>query len=174
MSLVVPPCEHRVEQGNKTYCTHDRNISKLSREKGIASTVDPVVCSICTFHDLPIVQLALTVPRPIKHRVIAKGAGAAKLKGPTTGPGKELHGLLTQLGFSIGGCSCKSWIAKMNRWGVDGCRQNRQQIVDHLTSMKDAASLTEKLKAGALAVANGLPLTIGGLVDEAIERAIPS
>ena len=49
---------------------------------------------------------------------------------------------------------------------------HRAEIIAHLESQKDAASLTAKLKAGALALANGLPLTIGGLVDEAIARAV--
>jgi hypothetical protein len=57
----------------------------------------------------------------------------------------------------------------MNACGPSGCREHRAEIIRHLESQKDA-SLAEKLRAGALAMANGLPLTIGGLVDEAIKR----
>jgi len=93
---------------------------------------------------------------------------------PTSGPGTELHAILSKLGFKIGGpgCGngCQAWIDKMNRWGVAGCRENRQAIIDHLNKNKDAATLTEKIKAGAFALAAGLPLTVEGLVDEAIRR----
>lgn len=95
----------------------------------------------------------------------------AKPEVPQFGPGTELHKLLHQLGFSIGGCSCQKWINKMNVWGVDGCREHRAEIIAHLETMKDAASLTEKLKAGALAIKGGLPLSVPALVDLAIAAA---
>jgi hypothetical protein len=89
---------------------------------------------------------------------------------PQFGPGTELHKLLHAMGFTPGGCNCDAWRDRMNTWGVDGCREHRQEIIDHLESMKDSATLKDKLRAGVLAVANGLPLTIPGLVDEAIRR----
>jgi hypothetical protein len=101
----------------------------------------------------------------------ARTSAADLLPVPEHGPGRELHELLEQLGFNIGGCNCQEWIDRMNRWGVDGCREHRAEIIAHLEEEKDSATLTEKLKAGVLAIANGLPLTIGGLVDEAIRRA---
>jgi hypothetical protein len=39
---------------------------------------------------------------------------------------KELHELLALLGFNnIGGCNCKSRVARMNRWGAEADREHR-------------------------------------------------
>jgi hypothetical protein len=110
------------------------------------------------------------------HRPCGSAAASrATFVTPNHGPGTELHSMLQTLGFKIGGpgCGngCQAWIDRMNHWGVDGCREHRDEIIDHLERQKDNAALSAKLKAGALALAAGLPLTIGGLVDEAINRA---
>ena len=54
---------------------------------------------------------------------------------------------------------------------IRGRRLHRQEIIDHLETQKDAAALTTKLKAGALALAAGLPASLEGLLMEAIRRA---
>lgn len=35
------------------------------------------------------------------------------------------------------GCDCKSWIRKMNDWGIKGCEANREAIVTRLVSQSD-------------------------------------
>ncbi|MAT51513.1 MAG: hypothetical protein CMK32_10060 [Porticoccaceae bacterium] len=47
------------------------------------------------------------------------------------GPGTELKEIVPKF-FERGKCSCKSYAAKMDRWGVDECEQRFEEIVDHL------------------------------------------
>jgi hypothetical protein len=35
------------------------------------------------------------------------------------------------------GCDCKSWVRKMNDWGVKGCEANRDAIVNRLLSQSN-------------------------------------
>lgn len=45
-----------------------------------------------------------------------------------------------------GGCSCKDWEEKMNRWGVDACNTSkRSAIIEHL--MKQNEHLVPPLRA---------------------------
>ena len=122
------------------------------------------VCSLCGFKGEPHWRHNC----PVK----MKDAGL-RCEAPAFGPGAELHTMLEQLGFKLGDCAsgCKEWIDQMNFWGAAGSREHRQEIIDHLEKQKDAAALKDKIKAGALALAAGLPLSVEGLVTEAIERA---
>lgn len=53
-------------------------------------------------------------------------------------PGSALASLIPDWAVSIkGGCSCKDWEKKMNRWGVAGCETHREQIVSHLMSQEE-------------------------------------
>lgn len=92
--------------------------------------------------------------------------------------GTQLHAALTQLGVKpVTGCGCSRMIAKMNAWGVDGCREHRTEIIEHLRKAYKQTSTAELLAAAAKAVTSGLafklnPLDpLGSLVDLAIERA---
>ena len=62
-------------------------------------------------------------------------------------------------------------IAKMNR-GPEWCRNNRQEILAHLQSAYDSASLLTKGIAYVNAKRLGYPLTLGELIDLAIDRAM--
>ena len=81
--------------------------------------------------------------------------------------GTHLASLIPDWAKSMkGGCSCKDWEAKMNRWGVAGCKSRREQIVNHLMSQQE--HLAKPLQA--------LPdvlkrLAAGKLVDIAIRRS---
>lgn len=35
------------------------------------------------------------------------------------------------------GCDCKSWVRKMDSWGVVGCEANRQAIITRLVKQRD-------------------------------------
>lgn len=94
---------------------------------------------------------------------------------PAAGPGTELKRLLLDLGITgWSGCGCESMAAKMNRWGPEGCREHRVEIVAWLNEKQAALSWTEKLTAAVNAVAAELWLNpldpAGSLVDEAIRR----
>ena len=91
---------------------------------------------------------------------------------PANGPGTELKKILDSLGIQpIASCQCAAKQAEYNRNGVEWCKANREAILADLKTAYDEASLLTKLRAGAKAVALGMPLTIEGLLDLAIERA---
>ncbi len=89
------------------------------------------------------------------------------------GPGTALHRLIEQLGFTLQeGCGCQGMIANMNKWGADGCRgEHRQEIIERLETKRAAASIAAKAKAGILALAKGIPLTVAELLDLAIQQS---
>ncbi len=75
---------------------------------------------------------------------------------PTTktgGPGTELN-TLAAWGIHAkkgGGCKCRDWEVKMNRWGSD-CRQHMDAIVDHLQAEAKKRNLPFVRKAGEMLV----------------------
>ena len=90
---------------------------------------------------------------------------------PTQLVGDALTALLREYGLaSKSSCSCKSWAGKMNEWGVAGCREHRAEIVAHLGEAYHAATWWDTFTAAGSAVYHSLPLTLGGMVDEAIRR----
>lgn len=66
---------------------------------------------------------------------------------------------------------CKEYARWMNAIGVEGCKQKRDEIIRHFEDEKKHLSWLELMLVGAKALANGLPLSPAGLVDEAIRRA---
>jgi hypothetical protein len=92
------------------------------------------------------------------------------------GPGTQLKLLLLSLGITpTASCDCEAMANKMDLWGPDGCRLRAAEIVAHLRQAYDEASVLTTIRAGANAVAQGLPKSLKGLLDLAIERAsIPS
>lgn len=91
-------------------------------------------------------------------------------------PGAELAALLAELDIQEEGCGCKKFARKMNRWGVAGCREHRQEIVDRLKEKAGKRDWGTKVWAAVRVVATGAtwlnPLDIyGSLADEAIRRA---
>lgn len=86
--------------------------------------------------------------------------------------------MLASVGIEPGpSCPCRDMMRKMNRWGVAGCRQNRDIIIQHIRGQMEQRSWRKKLSAAARAVTNGLAFQLdrhdipGSLVDEAILRA---
>jgi len=97
---------------------------------------------------------------------------------PGFGPGTELKELLESIGIKEDpSCDCNARMEQMDRWGVNGCRQNRETIVGWLKEGKDRWGWREKLKAAIRATTNGLAFQLsltnpyGSLVDNAISLA---
>jgi len=94
-----------------------------------------------------------------------------------SGPGTELKNLLASIGLTPQGCNCNSRVQQMNKWGIEGCRQNREAIINWLREEEKKRGWGEKLKAGVLTITTGLVASIsptdslGSLVDLAIQRA---
>jgi hypothetical protein len=66
-----------------------------------------------------------------------------------------------------GGCSCKDWEAKMNRWGTEACNTvNRPAIIEHLLQQDDhLVPMLKSLPAFAKRVA------ANKLLDKAIKMS---
>ena len=91
---------------------------------------------------------------------------------PLPGPGTHLAAILRELGIpKTAGCGCDEMIAKMNQWGPDGCQSHRDEIIAHLQSAYTHATLATKATAFGAALWHGYPLTLGGILDLAIERS---
>lgn len=94
------------------------------------------------------------------------------------GPGTELKLMNAELGIKPAeNCSCNRLAAEMDWLGVQGCRDNRQRIVEGLKENSTKYKWTDFLMAGLLSatcsfVSKLNPLDIyGSMVDEAIRRA---
>ena len=62
---------------------------------------------------------------------------AASRQSASDGVGTKLASLIPDWATTdTSGCGCKSWIKKMNRWGVSGCEANREEIINHLVKQK--------------------------------------
>lgn len=99
-------------------------------------------------------------------------AGVARPQNaPAEGPGTELAKLFKQLGIApTANCGCGEFQSRMNAWGPE-CDAHREEILSFLKQHYDEASVLAKIKAGGLALAQGLPLSLEGLLDLAIENA---
>ena len=90
-------------------------------------------------------------------------------------PGTNLANLLKSCGVHVSvGCSCEPWIKQMDEWGVQGCVEHRQEIIDRLAEQSKRLSAKKIISAGILMMWNGVRPTIGALVDKAIAEARPS
>ena len=94
-----------------------------------------------------------------------------KQAAPTQLVGDSLTALIREYGIKpVKSCGCDSWKQKLNEWGIEGCMSNRQAIIDHLSDAYHAATWWQTLTAAGNAAYKSLPLTLGGMVDEAIRR----
>lgn len=95
------------------------------------------------------------------------------------GPGTELLAITSELGIvAKPNCSCKATAAKMDSWGIEGCEQNRDWIVQQMEANAAKWSWLEKLQIAATNAVNPLALSLAfrgnvyhALLDEAIQRA---
>ena len=90
------------------------------------------------------------------------------------GPGDQLHLLILRwTGQDVSpGCDCLRFIAKMNAWGVEGCRRRIDRIVRHLLVEAHRRGLLESnIAAGRWAKRMGAKAFCRWLVKRAIRRA---
>lgn len=97
---------------------------------------------------------------------------------PSRGPGTELKALLAELGITdFAGCGCDTKAARMNRWGVEGCRENFETIRGWIAEAQAKAGWSTTIIAAIAAAKSGVALQInpvdivGSLVRIAIQRA---
>ena len=94
------------------------------------------------------------------------------------GPGTELHAILESMGIKPSeSCPCRNRICQMNKWGPEGCRERRDEIVAWLREQQERRGWAEQISAGMRTLTTGLAFRLnlvdplGSLVDEAIRRA---
>lgn len=63
---------------------------------------------------------------------------------PATLPGNILAEMLRQKGYTPRGCRCNEHIAQMNAWGIAGCRENIETIIDWLEQSAKQTTLRGK------------------------------
>lgn len=97
---------------------------------------------------------------------------------PATGPGRELEAIFEQLEIPYKeSCGCAAYARQMDLWGVAGCREHFDEIVERLRMNAEKYTLWEQFKAAGRALQTGLAFHLNpldpfpGLVKEAIRRA---
>jgi hypothetical protein len=89
-------------------------------------------------------------------------------------PGTELRQLLKEIGVKVSCQGCRNWEARMNKWGPDGCREYRTEIIQRLKEAVSGTSWATVLTTGAGLLGKSYFSILdpfGSLVDEAIRRA---
>jgi len=97
---------------------------------------------------------------------------------PGAGPGTELKRLLATLGIAPGpNCQCNKRAREMDAWGVAGCRENKNTIVQWMREGQATWGWMDRITAAARAVHTGLALRISwvdpwpDIIDLCIEQA---
>lgn len=130
LSFDENPCPYRVPG------TSGSNLCKLATKKagGIAADITEHICSYCLHHDgiskkaSNAIDVAAQMAKK-DHNLLTVTNAEGNLG---EGPGTELHKMIPDW-LERPGCSCKNFAKKMNIWGVKGCEENIEAIVDKLT-----------------------------------------
>lgn len=112
-------------------------------------------------------------------RPLLNAPEAKPLIQPDTGPGTKLKQLITKFGIPAELChtGCGDYAARMDRWGISGCKERREEIVKRLTDNLDQLTGRQTISAAWAAIRfirDGWfnPLKpIQSLVDESIRLA---
>jgi hypothetical protein len=125
---------------------------------------DGLVCDVCG--------------RPASCKEVRRNCyGFIGRRSPQTG--EFLKRYIDLLGFEkkVGCKKCDEMLKQMNAWGPEGCRENRQKIIDHLKQAYKELTFTQMVMAMGKGVTTGLAFQlnpidpIGSLVDRAIADA---
>jgi hypothetical protein len=156
----LPPCRWRGPSTRTGF--YPCSSQKIIAFQGVTGEI----CKQCPFvdHEESAVQYLpdLTVRQPTP-KPVGKG------------PGTELKKMLAEYGVAQqAGCMCDAKAEQMDGWGVAGCLENRNDLVEGLKVEWGKLGLLERARIAARAISKGFihPLDpIGALVDEAIKRA---
>ena len=122
--------------------TDKRVCSLASQAQGSDIQARPYYCSICLECSEPKKLgnrgIRITTQKAIKAKNEKLYLSAEEKLG--VGPGTELHKMIPKF-LENPSCNCKSWAKKMNVWGVDGCKTNREAIINKLLSESNKKSL---------------------------------
>ncbi len=88
------------------------------------------------------------------------------------GVGTQLFNILQERHIeSTSSCACKQMLVQMNLWGIDGCQEHREEILEHLQQAYKTADTGTKLTALGSTMLRGGPFTLEGLLNLALDRA---
>lgn len=89
-----------------------------------------MICPACAS------EIQLNAPcRQCGFFVSTSGSAGHAVSAPiNSGPGTELLAIIPEFFARKEGCGCKSYAAKMDRWGVAGCEARFDEIVSHLVA----------------------------------------
>jgi hypothetical protein len=115
-------------------------------------------CATCL--NSPPFRAAHGLPSPCPHGITAdtlpqptERDRALQAQARPQGPGSVLAGLFQSLGFKQeGGCGCAEMQNKMNAWGVEGCREHQDEILDFLEAKAKAQGIPFARLASKLAL----------------------
>jgi hypothetical protein len=89
-------------------------------------------------------------------------------------PGTSLAELIAEIGITDdGNCGCAAFAALMDAWGADGCRTNRDFIIERLQSAATSRWIDAITSGGPILLTTWFRIAdpFGSIVDEAIRRA---
>lgn len=75
------------------------------------------------------------------------------------GVGTELKKLIPEV-LNSSGCGCRAYALKMNRWGIEGCEQRFDEIIDYLVHKSNSKGLLSWVPDGATRIASSKFLKI--------------
>lgn len=162
--MELPTCKHRISR-----FSNDNRYGCRSPFLHVgASGVTGAFCSTCKYadRDLPDELLTLNIPVIPKPEAI-----------PIGGVGTELTTILSSIGINPSNCRCKERASLMNGWGLEGCREKKDEIVAWLRGEYKRVGWATVLAAVTKAIATGLAFRLSitdpvpDLVEEAIRRA---
>lgn len=174
------PFIHKLE--GKNVCRHPKVIPVLNTGISVM-IVERKICAACHLkHNDPTLIELRPVPETILRKNVLAPASCVSKPGRV---GSQMEEILEVLGFDADevlplGCggTCRQWIEKMNRWGVEGCLEHEQEILSRLDEQKKAVKWKNMLGASLAAIGNlryGFfinPLNPSkSIFDEAIRRA---
>ena len=164
-------CEHlldsNIKQGDQIYY---KTCSVASDLAGRPVPAHPINCGLCLACDKPksdneLVRGLINLQNyELKNGPAGPKQEAAKRESLGAGPGTELSLLLPKQ-LESAGCACRDYAKKMNRWGVEGCRQRFDNIVEYLVMKGNAKPLLGWIPSAATRLVAKRLLTV------AIERA---
>jgi len=115
-----------------------------------------------------------TLPTPI-YRECFPSAADPPGPPPPSGPGRQLHALLSSLGLASGCAACDELARQMDIWGPDGCDANRETVLAGMRQRAAAVPLPVRARAFASAALRGLWISprdpAGSILDEALRLA---
>lgn len=123
------PCAERSTENSLQIC------KIVSDKLGRKVATDPTFCDLCIQAGGPRIEnnRGLRLLEGWNESRVAKKKFISTEEKFGEGPGTELHKIIPAF-LERKGCSCRAFAKKMNIWGIEGCEQRIEKIVDKLVA----------------------------------------